>query len=802
MRKRYPSSLAKSFALALALLTVLPLTAAADEAAQPAQHLQLEVSINNQPTHFISEFIDLGDGRFASKASELTELGIKVPDGTQPDDVIELDSFSGLSYVYDEQKQAMAIETGDGNRITKAYDARGELNQANVTPSDYGGVLNYTLFGSYGGDIAGKSIRSANFSGLNATLDSRLISPLGVLNQTAILGATLNDDSQALRLDTTYTYSDDENLVRYRAGDFISGGTNWSRPVRLGGIQAQRAFTMRPDLIKSPLPAVSGSAAVPSSVDVYINGVKSYSKEVAAGPFQIDNIPTISGPGVAQVVTRDASGRETVQEVSFYNTPQLLSPGLSDFSVETGFARSRYGIESMGYGDALVGSATFRTGISDWLTFESHAEAGDSLINGGAGFVAKAFDLGIVSAALSGSSSRNGTGTQGYASVETKAGPVSINGRVQHAFENYDDLASLTARDNPYASNTGLPGIAGGLFSYAPPRAIDSLTLSLPLDFDKSNVSASFVRYQSEDTGTTELVTASYSRPLFDKANLQATGFIDVNDTNNAGFYVGMSMALDGNVSVSGGVTGQHGNLGANATASKPVEQEAGSWGWRVTDVEAETPYRVATVGYRASAARIEAGVTQDGGGVRPTALVEGAVAMIGGDIYTAGRIDDSFAVVDVHAPGVKVERENLLVGTSNEDGKILVPNLNSYHKNKISIDPLDLPVNAEPATTYDYVTPGYKTGVYVDFDVKKASPSAIVILKTADGTFLPAGSEGHLDGSDEPFVVGYDGQAYIKDLKAANTIQVSAPNGTCTAQFTFAATAAVQPTIGPEICQ
>jgi outer membrane usher protein len=328
------------------------------------------------------------------------------------------------------------------------------------------------------------------------------------------------------------------------------------------------------------------------------------------------------------------------------------------------------------------------------------------------------------------------------------------------------------------------------------------LTLSTPISFDKSTISTSYVRYVTDDSNTTELITASYSRPLFEKSSLQATGFTDLNDSTSRGFYLGVSMPLDDGISTSAGLNSQRGNVSANLAASKSIGQTPGSWGWRVNDIEGSTPYRNATVGYRATAARVEAGVTQANSGVRSTASVEGAVAMIGGDAYISSRIDDAFAVVDVHAPNVKVERENQLVGTTNEDGKILIPELGSYRKNKISIDPLDLPLNAEPATTYDYVTPGYKSGVYVDFDVKKATPSAIVILKTADGAFVQAGSEGHLDGSDGQFVVGYDGQAYIKDLKPANTIHIAGPKGTCTAAFAFAPSRDAQTTIGPEICK
>ena len=242
------------------------------------------------------------------------------------------------------------------------------------------------------------------------------------------------------------------------------GGTDWSRPVRLGGVQAQRAFSMRPDLVRSPLPSVSGSAAVPSSVDVYVNGIKIvFKRGRRPGHIRLKTFQLITGSGVAQVVTRDASGRETVQSVSFYNSPQLLKPGLSDFSVEGGVTRSHYGIESNDYGDALFGSATLRIGITDWLTVEAHGEGGDGLVNGGAGVAVACCNRALVSAAASASTSRQGTGIQLYGSFETKVGPVSINGRAQHAFDDYEDLASMTARNTLFdlgGGGLGLPAIS------------------------------------------------------------------------------------------------------------------------------------------------------------------------------------------------------------------------------------------------------------------------------------------------------------------------------------------------------
>lgn len=804
MHARFLRRLAEFVLAAILALVALPLVAAADDAVLVRQDYQLDVSINGQPTKLVARFSHSGDGRFSSPASELRELGIKVADGVADGELVPLDSIGGLSYVYDEQMQAIAIEAGDDQRITKTYDARGERDGSKIATADYGAVLNYAAFGALGGEDDLSNFNGGSFSGINASLDGRVFTPYGVLNQTAIAGMTLAQETSGLRLETTYTFTDQDNLVTWRGGDVISGGVGWSRPVRLGGMQAQRTFSIRPDLVTTPLPAVSGSAAVPSTVDVFVNGVKSHSQQVGAGPYQIDNIPSISGSGVAQVITRDAAGRESVQSLSFYTSPRLLRPGLYDFSVEGGYARRGFGVENFDYG-VPAASATLRSGITDWLTAEVHAEGSEDLINAGAGFAVRAFDASVVGAAISASLSDQGTGTQFYGSFETKIGAVTINARAQHAIGDYDDLASLTARaDNGRLSarTAGFSGIGRNVFSLEPPRAIDSITISAPLSFDKSTISATFLRYEPENGERSDFVTATYSRPLIANANMYATGFTDLNDSDQTGVYVGVSMPLDDGISVSAALASRQNAYSGYLDANKPVGPEAGSWGWRIRDFEGDNAYRTAAVGHRMSAARLEASLRQDENGVRGAGEIEGALAMLGGDVYMTNRIDDGFAVVDAHAPGVRVQRENVVAGVTNEDGKILIPNLNAYQKNKVAIDPMDLPLNAEFASTFDYATPGYKSGVYVNFDVKQARPSALVILKDAAGAFLPAGSEGRLEGSDEPFYVGYDGQAFIKGIGAVNTIRVSYDGRDCTARFAFAPTDNIQPTIGPEVCQ
>ncbi len=159
-------------------------------------------------------------------------------------------------------------------------------------------------------------------------------------------GDTLADSA---RLDTTWTRSFVDSTSVLRVGDSITGNLPWSRATRFGGIQLQRDFALQPDLITFPIPQFLGQAAVPSTVDLYVNGLRRYSGETPAGPFQLGTVPIVNGAGNAQVVVTDALGRQTTFDFPFYTTSQLLRPGLDDYSLELGFVRENYGVSSFDY---------------------------------------------------------------------------------------------------------------------------------------------------------------------------------------------------------------------------------------------------------------------------------------------------------------------------------------------------------------------------------------------------------------------------------------------------------------------
>jgi outer membrane usher protein len=89
-----------------------------------------------------------------------------------------------------------------------------------------------------------------------------------------------------------------------------------------------------------------------------------------------------------------------------------------------------------------------------------------------------------------------------------------------------------------------------------------------------------------------------------------------------------------------------------------------------------------------------------------------------------------------------------------------------------------------------------------VRFGAKNDNDTAMVILTDKDRKPLAVGSPVRLENSEETFVVGYDGQAYLKGLGATNTVLVTTDGGECRATFPFTPDKDSQVLIGPVVCK
>ena len=778
------------------------------QTAAPAQTLplQLEAIINQKPTGMIIPVMMLQDGSLAVMRGELSAIGIEAPGKGLDTQLIPL-TEAGLPYIYDEARQRLYFDVTDTQRSIRIIDARG-ITQTNPPPtSGWGALLNYTTFASTSTTLGDWQLTPAV---ANLSADLRMFSPYGLINQTGIIGTTPAYDlwkgtnTSALRLETNYVYADPDTQRMYRAGDIINGSLEWTRSIRMGGLQVQRNFGIRPDIVTAALPSASGSAVVPSSVDVLVNGVRVLTQQVPEGPFRLTNLPIASGNGDVQMVIRDASGRETRSELTLLSGERMLAPGIFDYTLEAGMARKFYALRSNDYDNRPLLSASARYGLHERVTLQSHVETGSGGFNLGAGTIFNVGQLGTINAALSGSSFATGRGAQAYISyaLMTSIG-VSLSASTQRTFRNYDDLASATAIrwaneakrtdsfDNPFSSSSTY------LFYTHPPKEIHRLSLGSRIPGLGGHASLSFAQITTDPRdqlyasslpirNLSRTVSTTYSRPVMFGGNLFITGFGNLSGRKERGLFAGLSFPLGERMQIGGGLQtvsdGQSGsaNMGGNIFANKAIGPEIGSYGWSASATGGATSMVSGSASYRTPVGTARVTALQQGNAVNATSLFEGALAFVDGHFAMGPRVDDAFAVIRTDASGVIVRQENNPIGSTTLLGTMLVPSLRSYQRNKIDIDPTTLPSDVSASRTQENIAPTYRSGVALDFRGAQEGIPTLLVVTDGYGRPIDPGSKGLIRDTNTPFVVGFDGKAYIALVQSHHDIEIDLGDRIC----------------------
>lgn len=752
-----------------------PATDAATAAQPDAYDYYLAVSINGVPRDVIAKVHQEVDGGLSMAPDDLKTAGLLVPGpkALLPDGLVALSRIPNVTYSFDAEQQTIDFQAEDASRQRLIVDAGApppavdDEDVPKKKTADSGVLLNYDVYAS----ASRQDGMGTVIDPLSGSFDARAFGPFGLIDQTfTVLGA----DHMVQRLNTTWSYSDPDAMRTYRAGDIATGALNWTTPSRLGGIQIQNDFGLRSDIITYPVPSLSGSAALPSSVDVYVNNANRYSGNIPAGPFDLVDVPVVTGAGTVQVVVRDATGKEVVTSADYFASQDLLKPGLSDYSAEVGFARTNFGQAGDGYDRRLMGSASIRTGVSDWLTWEGHAEGGAELLNAGTGVTLALGRLGVGQFAVSGSRTAEASGVQVSGSLQLGFGPVAVGAHAQRTFGRFEDIASFTQ-----------PGIID--HSSDAPSALYQLSVSVPMPFGGGRASVSYTQSEPAMGDRARIFAASYGQRLF-AGSASASAYKDF-ESGNYGVMASLWMPLGKDYSTGASVRRDPSGTTLTADVGHVGGDGLGDVDWQVRlnrndqsdwSGTARTKLPIATV--RAQAAHIGA---QTG----VAAEFAGAIVAAGGGMFLSQPVDDAFAVVDVGAAGVPVLYQNRIVGETGANGKALVPGLVGYQKNRISIDPSKLPLDKVVDNTAAVVSPARGAGTVVTFGDRTQGGTALVSFRDEKGAYLPLASSGHVTADSPEFIVGYDGAALLEGLAADNKVTINLPDGSsCVADVPFTA--------------
>ena len=665
--------------------TAAPATPVATSAATGAgaganadQTLLLEVDVNGHSIGKIGEFT-LRRGKLMARPDELRDLGFRVPESGAPGlrDLIPLSDLPGLTFILDQQNQQLHVTVSDNRLLPTVLQpiGRGRDEGRRVIESGTGATLNYDIVDTVASGQAGAT----------GSLDLRAFSPWGVVSSgwLAYAGAASGGSgtNTAIRLDSSFTFADVNTLRRYSLGDFITGGLAWTRPVRLEGTQIRSDFSMRPDLVTFPMPSITGSAAVPSTVDVLVDGNRTVSSQVAAGPFETPQLPVMSGAGTISMTVTNALGQQVTVTQPFYASSALLAPGLQTYAVQAGLVRLKWGSVSNNYGK-MAGTAMYRRGLSPKFTIEGSAEGTPGAVVAGAGGVAQIGNLGVINFAAAASTGRGNFGAQFSVGAQRIGRVFSLGAAAKIANRNYRDVASMNGDGVPRKELSAFTSLSLGRFGSAGAAygGVDRDPAPTPVQLDFAQAEHSHV------------VSANYSLQIH-HISIYAAEFKDFTRTGGSnGLQVGLTIPFGRRSSVSVSATSDgDGQFQAQKSAS-----QIGDWGYDVYASAGNSDHVFGEVQHKSRVGLFTAGVDTSAGETTLRLESQGALSVVDRGLFLSNAIYDSFAIVDTGPmPHVRVLQENREVGRTNSSGRLLVPDMRSFDLNHITIEATDIPPDA-----------------------------------------------------------------------------------------------------------
>jgi len=760
--------------LAAACACLLFALAAPSQAQTKAEVLLLDIRVNDKALPGIVRVERLADGRLALPAELWTEARLKpagepvtLTDGTRGH---VLEAVPGIVYKLDRSRLALDITAPAAAFNSTLLSLRGSLHAP--TPPPLGVYLNHDLF-------AMRAERTSTRYG--ALVEGVGFGSWGALVASGVVHADEHTRS-TIRLDTHWRTDLPGRMETLVVGDTVGTGGAWSRPVRYGGVRFARDFKLAPGFITYPTPSISGSAALPSTVDVLINNQRSAQSNVQPGPFELTNVPIVTGAGQMQLVVRDMLGRETVISQNYYIAPVLLAPELSDFSFEAGALREHYGTRSNEYSSAF-GAGTYRLGITDALTGEVRAEVERDRAAAGAGVAAIAGDFAVVAFAAGYAVSDGERGGHYVASVQrnTPKGGASI--AAEHFDLGYRQFGAGTLETRPKDQL-----VAGGGMVFGP-----GLTAGV-----------SYTQRTTWDGSRFSLVAANVGIAL--PGNLYVSTYATRELNAGKGFAVGLNLVIpfdNRRMIAASSSRDASGRVASTVQATQSVPAGPG-WGWRVAGSDSETQRAQAGTTYNSNQAQFtaEANAGQDANAVRVGA--NGSVGRMSGLAFASRRIDQgAFAVVQVgDLEGVAVSLSNQVVAVTNSKGLALVTGLLPYQLNQLTLDADLLPFDMDIGGIRETVVPYARSGALITFPVKR-SRDALVVLQQPDGAPVPAGARVTVTPGNQEFFVARRGEAYLLDLSDDNRIEVRWKGGGCVLLLKMAPVlpGAEPPRIGPLVC-
>lgn len=734
--------------------TCFTLSATPSRAAPPElASTVLAITLNGEPKGDFFIFVTAA-GAYLVRPVDLEAMGIRGAQGetvrVEGEDYRSLTSVPGIDVTFDEKSLTLELRAAPallGRRTVDLLPAR----HPNVLQSrDNSAFLNYRT-GYVESDPGGASAFN-----LAAELGARLSDALFLSDFSH---ADSDGESRSLRLMSSLTVDRRADLQRLTLGDFFTDTGEPGSTLNLGGLSFSKQYSIDPYLIKQPMSGFVGALALPSEVEIYLDGVRVRTEPLPPGEFQVQNLNYYGGARNVEILIRDRFGREQRIDYQYYFTNTLLRKGFHEYSYDTGLQRKDFGLASNRYGE-LAASAFHRYGVSDSLTLGLQGQASGARLNFGPQGLMRLGAAGTASALLSASRDRDaGDGLAAQLGYGYQARSFSIRALARGFSADYARVGDAATSDRPKveaSAGIGYGTIGVGNFGadYAlstqyrgtARRAVTfSYSRSLPGDF---NLFATLRRVQ-EETPDSELfvglayypahdITATYLRQ--DRRDSRSD-ILQVGKSAPIGEGWGFRVAAESAQSAAG-----------HEDVLAPFLQFNGKRGIYTADCRSQS----VQVGGRASSCQVAAA---------------GAVGYVGGAFGFSRPIYDSFGLIQVgELEAVHVSHNNQVIGATDSSGRLFLPNLGSYVDNQISINDSDIPIEYAISERQRYVAPPRRGGALIEFGITRIRAIGGLLKIRVDGQTRPV--EYHEivlsleEGGLQTFPTAKGGEFYLENVR------------------------------------
>ncbi|MFW1647127.1 fimbria/pilus outer membrane usher protein [Acinetobacter nosocomialis] len=760
--------------------------------------LFLNISINSNPSEDLFSVKQSKDGKLYIRSGDLKTLRVKMDEHIPDSQWVCINELKGIQFKYLENEQSLNLQVPASMLTGYSVELSGQQTTSSgllkMKPLN-AAILNYSLYHTITND---ESIFSGSAEGIFNSALGNFSS--GVLYNGS--NETSYSHEKWVRLESKWQYVDPEKVRIYTLGDFISNSSDWGSSVRLAGFQWSSAYTQRGDIVTSALPQFSGSAALPSTLDLYVNQQKIYSGLVPSGPFDIKQLPFISGNEVT-LVTTDATGQQSITKKPYYFSSKILAKGINEFSVDVGVPRYNYGLYSNDYDDVTFASGAIRYGYSNSLTLSGGVEAStDGLSNVGTGFAKNLFGVGVINADIAASQYKDENGYSALVGLEGRISKnISFNTSYRKVFDNYFDLARVS--QIRYLKDNQISGEPQNYLSYS---ALADEIIRAGINYNFYAGYGVYVGYNQikYSDNSYKLLSANLSGSLNKNWGFYSSAYKDYENHKDYGIYFALRYTPSTRTNAITSVSSDSGRLTYRQEVFVLSEPKINSFGWGgyvERDQDAHTNNASIYGSYRARAAYLTGRYNRIGDNDQVALSATGSLVAAAGRIFAANEIGDGYAVVTNAGPQSQIINGGINLGTTDKSGRFLIPSLMPYRENHIYLDPSYLPLNWNVKSTDQKTVVGYRQGTLVDFGAHQVISGLVRIVDKNNTPLLP-GYSVRINGQQDA-VVGYDGEVFVPNLLRQNKLEVDLlDHGSCQVNFTYNSNQYSTKKLGPYICQ